>query len=448
MAHRASSSRRIVSGLGVLWLAISVGTEQSAAADFTLDAGYQARLTDNVGLVPENERSDVVHTPFLRLGGNHEGSWLRTTANYEYRRRIFQDGSFRNDHVVNGSGSLVAELAPSRLFWDLTHTRTQALADVRNVNNPLNQQEINTIGSGFEYRTSEERRNQIRTSLRYDDQRSSVEVNDSGRTSASLNLIRRLSPRLRTGVRVQGLDVDFREDFAPDFQRLDLRLVAGREGPRLRFEVTGGLNWVDRKGLDVRDGFAASANAEFAITQSQRVTLLAEDRLGDQTNFAVAGIPAPGSAPEQGVFGNVFELRTVQVQYALDRPRSRFQLTLAANDQDFDEGRTDLSSEQISLSWSRELTPSLRLSVLATFRQQEFGAVTEDRPPREDELLLSQVNFQWRLGARTRFSLGVRYDESESTADIVNFTERSVLLSFERTLFGPPRLSGRSTGSP
>ena len=423
-----------MSGIGVLWLAISVGMQQGAAADFTLDAGYQARLTDNVGLVPENERSDVVHNPFLRLGGNHEGAWLRTTANYEYRRRIFQDGSFRNDHVVNGNGSLVAELAPSRLFWDLTHTRTQALADVRNVNNPLNQQEINTIGSGFEYRTSEEKRNQIRTSLRYDDQRSSVDLNDSGRTSASLNLIRRLSPRLRTGVRVQGLDVDFREDFA-------------REGPRLRFEVTGGLNWVDREGLDVRDGFAASANAEFAITPSQRVTLLAEDRLGDQTNFAVAGIPAPGSAPEQGLFGNVFELRTVQVQYALDRPRSRFQLTLAANDQDFDEGRTDLSSEQISLSWSRELTPTLRLSVLATFRQQEFGAVTEDRPPREDELLLSQVNLQWRLGARTRFSLGVRYDESESTADIVNFTERSVLLSFERTLFGSPQVSPRLGGS-
>ena len=436
---KARALRGLVGVLGVT-LGLAFGIHESVGADFTLDAGYQARITDNVGLVPEDEQSDVVHTPFLRLIGSRDGSWLDATANYEYRRRIFQDGSFRNDHVVNGSGSLTAELAPRRLFWDVTHTRTQALADVRNVNNPLNQQEINTIGTGLEYRTPEDRRNQLQLSTRFEDQRSSLEVNDSARTSISANLSRGLSPRLRAGLRVQGQDIDFREDFIPDFQRLDTRLVASREGPRLGFEVTGGLNWVDREGLDITDGFAASANVDFALSSTQRLTLTAEDRLADQTNFAIAGIVGPGTAPEQGIFGNVFELRSAQLQYTFQQPRTQFQLGLGVTEQEFEGGaRADLSSEQVSVNLTRELGPRLRFSAVATFRQQEFGGVSGGQPAREDEILISQANLAWRLGARTNVSLGVRYDDSESTAGFFNFTERSVLVSFDRTLWGLPQ---------
>ncbi|MEE4382468.1 MAG: hypothetical protein V2J02_10765 [Pseudomonadales bacterium] len=424
-----AGARRLAAVVGLL---VSGGV--SAATEFDLTVGYEGRASDNVARQPEpNEEEDIVHQPEARVAFTRDEAVFDFTGDYSYRRRIFQDDTFRDDFVLNGSGALTATLVPEQVTWDVSHTRTQALADARFIDNPINQQEINTTSTGVELRTRPTGRNQAALTGRIADQRSSIETNNNLRSTAGLTLTRRTAPTTTVGVSVEASDVDFEEDFVQDYQRLDARLTLSRQGARLGVELGVGYNWVEREGADVLDNPVFSGSLSYALTPSSGVTAGFERRLVDQTGFTLSGNLEPGDGVlQQGAFANVFELTSFNVGYNGEFGRTNVALRGSSQEQEFDDDFRGLETQQVGLSLSYQLTRSIGFELLADFVNQQFGA--PGAGDREDDRVFSQARFTLNAGPRTRFSLGGRYDDGDSTDPAFVYTERSIVLSFFRDL--------------
>jgi hypothetical protein len=129
--------------VGVLALAPAI----ASAFDLTLQAGYQAEYTDNVGETSTNENSTWIQTPQIAVAASEEGPSLSVLADYNFAREIYGD-TFSDRSVAEGEARLDWRAIADRLTFELSNVSTQNTIDSRGATIPTNEQVENTTRAG------------------------------------------------------------------------------------------------------------------------------------------------------------------------------------------------------------------------------------------------------------------------------------------------------------
>jgi hypothetical protein len=424
----------------------------AASLEGQLAVGYDARITDNVLRAPDdaNPEEGVIHLPYVSVGAGVEEQRTRLESNYLARARFFTGTDVRDDNVVTGSTSLAYDVVPRRLVWNASHQRIQQLADPRFVDNPLNQQELDTLSTGLDYRLFARGATAATLQANLSRQSAGFARLDSTRGLVAADLSHALSEQLTAGVFADFTDVDFDAVELPDFQRVSGGVSAGWTGRRTSLSVRAGLNEVDRGDLGSNDGYLLTAQLSFAPTEAQRLSASVEQRLTDQGQQlgqgGFGGLFGPGVGGigdgfrDQFAFGSVFETRGLSVDYAVGRGRWNTGLRFDVREQEFESAGAfpDFSRATLTARGGYELTERLSFALTVSFLRNEFDAPAGGfgQPSREDEQVRVLADLRWRPGPRTTASVGVEHFQSDSDAGFFNFEETALLLQLRRVLVG------------
>lgn len=402
-----------------------------AETPLTVIAGYEAVATDNIRRQQSDERSDVIHRPYLMLGYSATSARAELATRYRLQARRYHRDSFGNDEVIQGRTQLDVELVPDQLYWATSHERSEHLLDRRNLDTPNNRRESDTIGTGLTYMMGHSTPNRLTAGVRGERYTSNRGFDDSDRFSGQLHLQRATSPIQNLGVRVQGMTVDFDSNLVPDYDRWSVQGTLQREMPVGSVELGVGYNEVSRSGLGSAGGLSLSGRGNWEPADGHVFQLRVSRQYTDRMQFASRGIPEFGDERDQSTgAGNVFEETSLGVGYRHARERWSWRGDLDWSDEDYDTVARDVRRVHFRLGVGYRVRPNLDLDMSARVRRLDFRD-----EQREDDFYGGDVRLRWSAAPRTSLSLQVGYDERDSDAQGRSYTEGRVLLGIQHRFF-------------
>lgn len=421
----------------VALLAVIPLTTNAADVSSTAQLGYG--FSDNVLRASTGEIDSDIITAGLNFLISEETENVFAdidgrVVHYDYASNLFED-----ETLALFNGQLQLRTDDGRLAWTLEDNYGQQVVNVFEPIRPNNRENVNLFSTGPNVRLPIGQRNVIDLGVRYSDMSYEIRPQDNERHSATLQLIRQMTPNRNFALvlfgeeilyddQVANIDLDRAQAsgrFEVTSARTNLVVDAGWSSIKTQFTESDGLlldvsfnrqtSPFGNLGLQLGTRFSESGNVFdlFQLTGNRGVGIFGDDATADIENTS-----------------DPFRLTYASLSYQVDRGRFDFGTGISWSDEEY-ENRVDLNREYTSL-WanvSRQVSERVRLFMYAQYGKRDFPGRN-----RFDDDIDFGAGINWTVSRRFSLDLDVsRFDRDSAAAD-ATYDETRVFLTLNYIL--------------
>lgn len=423
--------------IGILLFASVISPLQ--AGEFAYGLGYVATHSDNITLVPTNERSDWIHSLLAGCAYQENSTDLvaRVLAQAEYN--TYQKNTFADEPRYYLDSSAVWTISPQRLFWTLEDAARQALINSTAVDTPANRTNVNVLstGPGVVLRFSPVH------SLALDARASDVYTGqanaDNKRFNGSAGWLYQASSVATYSMNYQTLDVKYDDStLNNDFMRQDLFARAQYRPSRSQYVLDLGVTDLNRDRGNDLSGTLARLSWIRQLSPESTFGISASTELSDTSTDILAAseiLTAPTVVPEQAamiaaqsqyvITSDVYHAKHGEIVYTRRGSQFGWQLQASQRKFDYETIVTDSRKEtggrlQINYFYSEATTATL----FTTYIKTEYLNFV-----RRDTDRYSGIRFGYRLTRTISLGLEANRTDRTSTDPTSNYVDNRMLLS-------------------
>lgn len=425
-------------------IALAVMSPQAKALELLVEAGYEARYTDNVGLTSNDKDAAWIQSPQLAVSGAHEGPSVTASANYSLQKEFYQDNAFDDQTTATGTALLSWRAIADRLLFDFSNSSTQTTIDSRGANVPSNQQVTNTATAAATLNIDGPSNHRIDLGYQYavvTEQRSDT---DSKRQTGSFAYIVPISPKRQIQLNASIEDVNYDSEQNPDYLSKSANLRYVNQGDQVDFDSSVGYTVFDRsQQADNVAGVVGNFNVAWHVSERTNVSASYARSIEDQSTNVTAGIPQFGQEFSDNT-GTItpYTLDTFTLGITTQLGHNSLDLTGYIEDQNYDDGGVvtptngndaDQNTKGVALGISRALRQTLKARIYANYSTVDY----KDQGNQDN--YSSGLRLDWTRWRNLTVSAGTTYTKRESDIPFEEYTEWAGTIGFMYALVGGRR---------
>lgn len=426
-----------VLGKNGLLVAFAACSGHAAAVEYNVSVGYSGEYTDNARRAADDEVSDVIHRPHVSTAIQHLAPRLELGADYRIQRRIYQDDTFENQNIAEGSGRVYWEVLPRHLTVFATDQRREREIRTAEQGTPDNLQETERSSAGATL-SGNLIANQT-ASITYEhiaidaDQTNT----DSQRDQITASYVVPRSSVEYFELSASRTDTDFDNPLAPDYQSVTGSGAWNRTTSRTHIRLRAGYTEVDRE-MQRKDVGSVVGGLEVSRTLSDQSVI----ELGYARNVADNSLNA--NARFIDLEGDVFvgdtDLNEVYTRddlaltYTTSIGTSALDLVLFGAEDDYDDVDRDATRYGAHARISRKIRPGLRTNALVRYQRYrfEFGDQNQNQ-------YQASIGFDWQVTRRLTLAMSGIYFARRIDASDADVDEWRGALQIDYLLLGTMR---------
>ena len=404
------------------------------ASNFSAKIVSETEYHHNLKKVSTAEEDDIKQVVALRFNANESFQYVDVDANYSLEENIYQQDTFDENFIIEGGGRIKWRMVDDRLYWLVSHARTESQISSILKNVPTNREEKNIFITGPTWNQHLTSVDVLSFDLRFTDTRQDVtEANDSERYRGQLSWRHTISTTKSFSVSASQEDVNYdlsirdSDDTRVTIEyntrsrktQTKLSLGASKRDPE------SGESSTEREyGIDFR--YFISEDESFAVSVVESY----DDTSVGPISSTFDNLSGQGSENDSGI-SDTFINNRIQVSYDLRFALSNtLQVSLSREDKDYD---SVLSEDQIQtdarVSLSRQLAPSKSLALLV-----EYGISEYELLDREDKNWKGRITYAASLRPKLSFSAAVFYERENSDLQGNEYDDYGAILTFSYQL--------------
>jgi len=421
---------------GLLALIIAApGAPTAQALEASAAVTYEAEYTTNSARTSADEVEEWIHRPGAEVSASHDGPSGGVDLQYNVYRRMHGEDTFDDETVATGSAGLQWNVVPERWILFARNTRTDTTRNSRDINNPANRQTTDDTEVGTSLFLDSISNHQIELTGSYSLTNAEETRTDSDRVNGSLGYIVPLSPSRTLVLRASHTDVDFDDEFSPDYDAESFGLEYSSQTRVLTWSINGGYQSTDLDGRDEVNGVIGSIDGSYSLSERTAISLSASRSIDD--NFDGRQRGTIRFVEDFGLRTDTNEVATrdsVDVRFNSAGERNNFGLSASFSQQDFEADVGDEERVRAGLDYGRQLTRASTLDFSVFWEQREFEDSTGD----DDEI---RARLQYSINAWRRLSLNfsVGYSDRSSDRNVGDADEWQYVMGLRYIVFGATR---------
>ena len=411
-------------------LLTAVAAHGAPAIDKQFSIGVLNEWTDNAALAADNPESDMITSLHARIKLAGSTPFSDYGVSYMGRRETYQDGSFGNSTMLNGSAYMNFDIVPNRVFWrnSMSSNTTQRESGQPNVPDNRDQRHTLTTEPGVVIPVTD--RDNVTVSLKGSRTDFREEgASNSDRYGGGVDWSHDLTPVLQGNVGCDHEVVEFTEKTG-DYNATQCQLGGTRKikGGVVSFYV--GTKTIDAESGEEQDGTIFNVESQWQH-QSHRLILIANHDLTDSSvaftriNF-VDSIADPLDVDSD----NTKLVERTRLVIGLSEQFSN-SLTLSgflfSDEEDALESTDDLERDGFVVSLSKKLNWNYGFNTEYLFHETTFENGNSGNRVTE-ELLQARVALYKDLSKDFRITGGLLYEHQDADIPTAEFESSTLFM--------------------
>jgi hypothetical protein len=378
--------------------------------------------SDNINRVEEGAIDETLASAGLVLDWTKTSRRISGDAQVNVSYVEYLEDTYEGEVLGSAAGNLNLRIVPERFHWLFEDTFGQARTDPFEPVTPDNRENVNYFTTGPDFMLRFGPSLSARFFGRYSDTHYEESPLDAQRTSYGASLGREMSERSRVAINVSADESEFEDGGTAGYERRSA--FASYElgvGGRTTMNTRLGYSWLQMDGADEDGGLMVDIAVTRQLTPSSVLSFSAGK------NFSDAGesLSASGGSGMSEITASAdpFESTEAALEWRFQRRRTGFGLGVTYDERSY-ETQSLFNSKSIyyRADVSRQLRPTLRLSVHATLSNEKFDNGLESDDKTADLML------DWRFGRRIGLQFRVERSERSSSSGTGNYDENRAYL--------------------
>lgn len=293
-----------------LWL-IVLFPSKVISLELNYEFGTQYRSSENILLVSDQQieppQSEITQVTFLNFQLEENSADLRAQFNADIRHSAYRNDTFNNESDTSINAELLWDISPRRYSWYFFERYTQLEEDANNIQTIENQQNINEIISGPNFRWQLGRANWLELDARLYSYYFEASDADNERVSTIFRWIKSLVPGLDINITYDMLTTEFQDESVnTNFTRASTFVGFNYERSVNNVQLNLGKSRLSDDNTSVDDSDYVDLIATRQISASSNVSMSFRQDIGDSSSELENGLSI--------VAGN-FKQKSSSIQY-------------------------------------------------------------------------------------------------------------------------------------
>lgn len=411
-------------------LFLCTSTQSASAAD---PPEYEIRVgatrSDNVLRTDVFEIKETIALVGLTLDARHETRKVMASLVTDVEYRNYTDNAFDDDVVGALNADLLWQFVPGTFSWVFQDQFGQLQSDPFRANSPVNRENINRFSTGPDLRLRMGSTTALEVGGRFHVTQFELSDADNDVLSASVSIVRALSPRRSLSLNVKEDSVKFdTAGFERDYDRQAAFLGFKSEVSRGSITVNLGRNKIDRNG-QTTDGSLIHIAWNRDLSPSTTLNLAYDGRLTDSADtLGRTQNPGQGFGDPQRTAGvsDPFENKRFTMGLNVRRNSNNFYASMTYNDDEYiTQSALNRDRAGLNVGLSRVLGSAWRVRLSGMLEKTEFAA-----SGREDDDTVIRAGLSRQLSRLAAVNLDVtRFDRDSNESDF-DYVENTISLTF------------------
>jgi hypothetical protein len=402
----------------------------SAYADVSYEVSTGIGHSDNISRVDEGQIDETLASAGLLL------EWQKSSRRVSGDTRVnlnyveYLDDTYDGEVLGTASANVDFGIIPERFHWTFEDNFGQARSDPFVPVTPDNRENVNYFTTGPELHLRFGQAMSAEVFGRYSSTHYEESPFDVERISMGVGIGRDTSQRSRLALNFVADESTFDTGLG-DFERRNAFVSYDLgTGGRTTLNSQLGYSWLEMDGGEENGGLLIDLSLTRELTRSSTLTFTAGRNFSD-AGESLGGGGAVTASPDP------FQSTDGSLDWRFTRRRTTFGLGLAYDEREYEtQSQFDNKSLHYRAEFSRQLRPTLQLSLNATYTTEEFAQTGIESDDWTGEALLD-----WRFGRHLGLQLRVERSGRSSSTGTGEYIENRVYLGF--TFRG-----NRATGGP
>jgi hypothetical protein len=400
----------------------------SARADvsYELEAGVSS--SDNIRRVDTGEIDETLAEIGLVLDWSEHSRRIDGTANVDLSYVDYTQDTYDSEVLGHATGDVTFGIVPERFTWQVQDTFGQSQTDPFSVVTPESRENINYFTTGPDFILHFGQAMSAQLFGRFSNTDYEDSPLDADRTSAGVAVGRQMSQRSRIALNLTGDETAFDEPTSTDYERRNAFLSYDlTEGGRTTMNLQAGYSWLEMDGADANGGALFNLDITRQLTAASSLTLTAGHEFSDSGELLNQS--GGGSHTEITSSSDPFETTDASLEWRFDKHRTSLGLYGGYSQRRY-ETQTDIDSDRLdfSLDLGRQMRPTLRASLTATYATEDFVNVGLEA----DDFTLT-LGVDWRFGRRLGMRVGYERYQRTASNNVGEYAENRAYLFFTFT---------------
>lgn len=413
---------------GMLSLVAVASFAGARAAELGTEFSTGIAVSDNIARTAGNTTNETISLVGLVLDLSESTRKLDASLNVDLTYMNYLDNTFADEIVGGGDLNVDLTLVDERLSWTVEDNFGQQLGDPFASTNPGNRENVNYLTTGPTLTLPLSSRNSIGLDLMYSAVNYEVRPFDNKGGLVALRLDRQISRGRTLSLNGRARNINYEgESLAPDIDILETYLRFAGDDNRGNFNVDIGLTELSvangkSSGLLVRANWLRQVSP-FATLNASASSQYSEQ--GDLFRYSQGrSVPFALTQNIDG-FGNAFRNYAVDVDYALNRERSRLRFGVGWRQEDYQLGfARDRDILRATFFVERDVTRNIFVNVGLRLFNRAYKYID-----REDTDTRASMSIGYRFGPAFRADVEYNYVRRKSTNAIDEYRENRAILN-------------------
>ena len=408
--------------------------------------GYQVSVgvieSDNIQRLSSGGNTNTVIEEELGLTWHQRGTRLDADVDADLSHLNYVPAIFGDEVIGNFIGQARYALVPQMLFWDLADNFGQSSINPLEGITPDNREFVNYAMTGPEMLLPLGGATLIDVSARYGRVDYQTSPLNSNRFSGGLGVIHNLSPLSHVSVNVRDERVNYTNDkLNPDYDNQEAFVRFDAKGYRTTLDTDVGVARLRQPGSSPST-LLAHLDVTRRVSPSNTVALSFGHEFSDSAaSFRIEQSIGGANLNAQTVSstGTPFTSEYGALSWNFARNRTSWGITASLyKDHYLQGGSLNDERTEVDAHISRQMTPTLQLTLFEVFQKQKFDNVVGNSTQTTTDARLT-----WRMGSRVSMFVDYSHDTRSSALPASDFKENRIWLSIgygrpAETPPGPP----------
>ena len=422
----ATNTHKILASLGFCLVPLATATAQTTQNErfWSLELGLETEYTDNANKSRRQKISERQDEANLRLGLEHENSWMKLEGDYNASERRFDKDTQENRSRLEGESRLELGKDQDPAQLEISNSRRTQLnsPDDDNLLSNTDEREIWTAEPTLRWRTGDANTLSFRgtySDIRFRDNAE----RDSDRKGGSLFWQRNLSATDRLIFSGQFFDIGFDARPELDYELTRANLTYQTQLRRLSYRLQLGYEESDRENgqsfsepsYEVEVGYDSGVH---------RLELYADRFISDNSTGGGNRGEFDNFNPVDAAGGQLDQLErtNIELTWSTDILCSRcsFNLRVFYQDDDFLERRDDLTETGAEARLSYQLSRQSTVGLRVRRRTQDFSSASDRTDSDRDQF---RITYRYQTHINLGLELFALYEERDSDNPVEGHTE-------------------------
>ncbi len=407
------------------------------ALEFEPGVGLGVEYNDNVGLTPDNEKSDQIVTSYVGASIAESEGTLLYNANTSFNHYSYMQDSFKDQRYFNLNASADWEMIKERLSWTVSDTYTQRAVVTSDSNTPNNIQDSNVFTFGADITFPLSPRQSFTLTPLFSQFYFEEQLTDNRQYSLAGDWQYYLSQLTQIGLLFSTREIDYFESAVVDTTFTSLSLVINTHRVRSDFLINLGATTAKRDRGEETTGFSGSFSWLENLSSHSTFTTLVSTDLTDTSTVA---LDSSGAGSDIQVTADV--IRNTILSLAYQRDDSELHTGISANYRKvkYSDSPLDQIVQNVNFDLNYPFTQLLLSGLYVSYERLKF-------------LDVERIDKQYQVGGNLRYQFSrklhglfdVQYSKEESTFEPQNYNNFTVFISLVYgfgDIYKPTRASG------